>query len=80
MLIFILATTGYFVLPKASPTSHSLAMATFALIGLGSVLFHGTLRHMMQLLGRKILREKKMNDQEGGCFVNDTNPANLFLL
>ncbi|GJJ71100.1 dihydroceramidase [Entomortierella parvispora] len=50
MAILILASMGYFALPKGAPKRHRLTMATFAIIGLGSVLFHGTLRHKMQLL------------------------------
>ncbi|KAG0018109.1 Alkaline ceramidase 3 [Podila clonocystis] len=48
--IVAVAVTGYFLLPKSCPRRFSVLMQSYAVLGIGSVLFHGTLRHKMQLL------------------------------
>ncbi|KAF9181489.1 Alkaline ceramidase 3 [Haplosporangium sp. Z 11] len=46
---FFAAAVGYYYFP-GNERRFWLLFATFSLVGLGSVLFHGTLRHKMQLL------------------------------
>ncbi|KAG0093099.1 Alkaline ceramidase 3 [Podila epicladia] len=48
--IVAVAVAGYFLLPSSCPRRFSVLMQSYAVLGIGSVLFHGTLRHKMQLL------------------------------
>ncbi|KAF9912804.1 Alkaline ceramidase 3 [Linnemannia zychae] len=50
LLIAAIAVAGYMNLPSHKERRMTLMMQTFFIIGVGSVLFHGTLRHKMQLL------------------------------
>ncbi|KAI1309991.1 Alkaline ceramidase 3 [Mortierella claussenii] len=47
---FAAAALGYYCFPGPMERRFKLLFLTFGFVGLGSVLFHGTLRHKMQLL------------------------------
>jgi fatty acid desaturase len=50
---FAAAAAAYHFFPGPKETRFRYLFATLFLVGLGSVLFHGTLRHKMQLLGKQ---------------------------
>ncbi|KAF9326576.1 Alkaline ceramidase 3 [Linnemannia elongata] len=50
LIIVAIGLAGYLNLPSYKDRRMTLFMQAFMTIGLGSVLFHGTLRHKMQLL------------------------------
>ena len=50
--ITIFGVLGYLTLPRGSPIRHKLIFVIFAMVGLGSVLFHGSLLHKTQMLGK----------------------------
>jgi hypothetical protein len=67
ILIAALAAVGYMNLASYKERRMTLLMQAFFTVGLGSVLFHGTLRHKMQLLGREINIQRGGWGLEGGA-------------